>query len=248
MIRIKAYIINLKTSSARKEYMSKLLSNYKFNSLEFIEAVDGRTMDPQERLSLFDVTESYKRYGRYLNGGEIGCTLSHFKCYEAFINSNETAVLILEDDISIMRELSEDDADKVIRFMSSDDEPRILFLSGDYWYWNKQPIARVYAAVGSYAYIINKSAAKLILKNIKRPSNVADDWRVYRALGIKLYATYPYVVDANIVDIPSEIEQDYWGFHRDRMAWRYLFCSFIVGIIKKILVKIGHFESKQRPC
>lgn len=246
MINLKTYIINLKTSIGRKEYMTKLLSNYNFTSVEFVEAVDGRVMDPQQRLSLFDVTESYKRYGRYLNGGEIGCTLSHFKCYETLINSNELAVLILEDDISIMRVLSQYDADMVTKFMSSNEEPRILFLSGDYWYWNKKPIARVFAAVGSYAYIINRAAAKLIIKNINRPSNVADDWRVYRTLGIKLYATYPYVVDANIVDIPSEIDQEYWGFHRNKMTWIYFVRSCIVGIFKKILVKIGHFESKQR--
>ena len=204
MIKIKTYIVNLATSTARKEYMRDLLSEYGFLEQVFIEAVDGRVFSPEERERAFDDKACYRRYGRVINGGEVGCTLSHFKCYNRLAQSDERFVLILEDDVTIMRDLKELDWDKVTEFMSVD-EPRIMFLSGDYWYWDKKPFTRVFSAVGSYAYFINKAAAQRIAI-IKKPSNVADDWDVYKQLGVKLFAVHPYMIDANIADIPSEIQ------------------------------------------
>lgn len=241
---IRTYIVNLVTSTARKKYMQDLLSEYGFLEQEFIEAVDGRVFSPEERERVFDDKACYRRYGRVINGGEVGCTLSHFKCYNRLAQSDERFVLILEDDVTIMRNLKELDWDKVTEFMSVD-EPRIMFLSGDYWYWDKKPFTRVFSAVGSYAYFINKAAAQRIAI-IKKTSNVADDWDVYKQLGVKLFAVHPYMIDANIADIPSEIQQDYWGNHKDKMSLRYVLRALYVGAVKRYLGKKGQFESKVR--
>ena len=101
-MNIETYIVNLKTSTERKEYMKNLLSEYSFLNTNFIEAVDGRIFTEEERDSAFDINESILRYGRQINGGEIGCTLSHYKCYNKLANSKSKYVLILEDDISIV--------------------------------------------------------------------------------------------------------------------------------------------------
>lgn len=244
MEKVVTYIVNLVTSTARKKYMQGLLGAYSFLEQEFIEAVDGRILSAQEREQVFDDKTCYKRYGRYINGGEVGCTLSHFKCYNKLTQSDEKFVLILEDDITIMRDLNTLDWDKVTEFMSVN-EPRIMFLSGDYWYWDKRLFTRVFSAVGSYAYFINRAAVHRILE-IKRPSNVADDWDVYKQLGVKLYAVYPYMVDANIEDMPSEIQQDYWGNHKDKMSLKHILRTLYVGFIKRYLVRKGYFESKKR--
>ena len=241
---INTYIVNLVTSTARKEYMQGLLENYPYINPIFIEAVDGRLFSTREREVFFDDNACQKRYGRLINGGEVGCTLSHFKCYNKLAESNDKFVLILEDDITIMRDLNELDWAGIVEFMSVD-EPRIMFLSGDYWYWDKKSVTRVFSAVGSYAYFINRAAAQRIVK-IKRPSNVADDWDVYKLLGVKLFAIHPYVIDANIADIPSEIQQDYWGNHKDKMSLRYILRTLYVGLVKRYLVRKGNFESKVR--
>lgn len=225
--------------------MEDLLSRYDFLKLEFIAAIDGRIMSQEEISSKFDIDEAYRRYGRRLNGGEIGCTLSHFKCYEKIMDSSESVALILEDDISIMRNLSKLDLSRIDKILSTD-EPCILFLSGDYWYWNKGAITNVFSAVGSYAYFINKPAAYKISQAISRPSNVADDWHAYKRLGIKLRAVYPYAIDANIIDLPSEINQEYWGYHRNKISIKYFISSCIIGLVKKLLICLGHFESKKR--
>lgn len=245
METVKTYIINLATSKVRREYIQKLLSKYDFLEQEFIQAVDGRVFTQEERAKVFDDETCYKRYGHRVKGGEVGCTLSHFKCYNKLVKSNDEFVLILEDDITIIRCLNALDREKVAKFMSVD-EPRIMFLSGDYWYLDKSTFTRVFSAVGSYAYFINRLAAERIVNKYPVPSNLADDWDVYKHLGVKLFAVYPYMVDANIADIPSEIEQEIFGNRKKNMAIKYLVRTLYNGMIKRFLVYKGHFESKIR--
>lgn len=242
---VKTYIINLISSTERLKYMFKLLQSYSQFKIEVVEAVDGRIFSPDERFAKFDDDICFNRYGRHINGGEIGCTLSHFKCYEKLALSEDEYVLILEDDISIIRDLNLLNI-KELEGLMLKNEPMILFLSGDYWHFDKNKYTRVFNAVGSYAYFINKQAALKILSMIKKPSHVADDWDVYKQLGVKLYAVHPYMIDANIADIPSEIQQDYWGNHKNKMKGKYLLRTYYNGFIKKILGRLHLFESKQR--
>lgn len=240
------YIINLKTSTIRHDYMEKILEPYDFLHIEYIDAVDGRIMSKSALGKQFDYKESWKKYGRVLNNGEVGCTLSHRKCYEALICSNEEYALILEDDISIVGNLN------IIKNVMIDQllnypRPRIVFLSGDYWFWNmKNGVAKVFSSVGSYAYLINKTAAKAILE--KRAFTVADDWDYLRTLHVKYYAMYPYVIDANLkMDILStDIQQDSWGIDKTKMGLNYLTKYLIDRVIKFILGLCKHFESKIR--
>lgn len=191
------YIINLKHSVTRREYMEKLLSPYNFLDITFIDAISGRDCSEQELRSMFDYEKSYRILGRKLLSSEVGCALSHRKCYETLLESENEYALILEDDISIIRDLhnlSRYNLDKVLRT----DVPVILFLSGDYYYYYKRSeVVSCYDAIGAYAYVINKSAARIIIRNGK-PFTVADYWDVFKRMGIKLKAVYPYMIDANL--------------------------------------------------
>ena len=244
-MKITTYIINLKTSPARKEYMRHLLSAYPHLNLRFIEAIDGRILTEDELDVCYDRNKSLLRYGRVVNPGEIGCTLSHYRCYREIVEGDDDFVLILEDDISIVGDMSFLLNERMTSFMHSD-KPKILFLSGDYWYWHKKNITGVFSAVGSYAYLINRVAAKRIVNGIKVPFHVADDWNLYKDYGVKLYAVYPYIIDANINGMPSDIQQNHWGHLKSKMSWDNVLKSYCKGAIKKILVCCGHFESKIR--
>ena len=136
-MKIPAYVINLKNSHLRREYMEKLLSAYPFIDVNFIEAVDGRIMSKDSLSEVFDFDSCIKRNGRIINPGEVGCVLSHRKCYHEMIQSNKDYALILEDDITIVGDMNTAINHNTIKFMHSS-EPRILFLSGDYWYWRKK--------------------------------------------------------------------------------------------------------------
>lgn len=246
MVKMKTpvFIINLKTSLPRKEYMKKILSEYNFLDINFVEAIDGRIYSETQQRDVFDMKACLLRNGRLINPGEIGCTLSHRKCYKKLLDSSLQYALILEDDISIIGDLKEVINDELINFIGSK-KPRILFLSGDYWYWNQKHITKVCWAVGSYAYFINRAAAERILR-IEKPFNVADDWDLYKRKGIALHAIHPYVIDANISGFPSDIQQEHWGNMRKSMSLENIIRSTYMGLLKRYLAWIGHFESKFR--
>lgn len=246
---ISTYIINLDKDFKRREYVLELLQPYEFLSLNLIKAVEGKKLPESELNSKFDEALAYKRYGRDLNKGEIGCTLSHFECYKALLASENQYALIVEDDITILKSL--DNLKLLIDYISVE-EPVIIFLSGDFWYTREIKLSEDYClsyvidAVGSYAYLINKSAAELIMtKNIKA-SSAADNWSLYKSQGVTLKAIRPYLVDANIEEFESTINQQYFGEYRRNMPLVFKLRAYSLAIIKKVLVKVGHFVPKIR--
>lgn len=244
---MKTWIINLKKDAERRAHMAQICKKYDLD-YEFVDAVYGKALTDTQIEDQFDRTLSYKRYGRVLNLGEIGCTLSHYKCYQNLLKSNEPYVLILEDDITIVGEMSV--LPQCANLLNSED-PIILFLSGDYWWYRKKNVngvcvTNVFDAVGSYAYLINRAAARLIIKLNTPPSCVADHWSLYRAQGIELKAIFPYVIDANIVSFSSTIKQETFGENRTNMSIKMLIPAYWNAFVKKILLKTGRFVSKIR--
>ena len=245
MRKLRAFVINLKNATVRRRYMEELLSPYSYLDIEFVDAVDGRLLSPAERENLFDDSKCLSLIGRLLNGGEVGCTLSHRKCYQKLLDSNESFAVIFEDDISLMRDfnqLFDYDFNRVLEV----DNPVVLIISGDYWYWGGTDVVSVYDCVGAYAYMINRSAAKLILS--EKPCTVADQWRYQIERGLEIKAIRPYMVDANLkMDIlSSDVAQDDWNIHRNNMSKKVVIRGYWVGLVKRILKILGFFESKIR--
>ena len=246
---ITTYVINLEKERERKMYMENLLKPYTFLNVEFINAVNGNELSEEEISNVFDEDLAYKRYGRKLNRGEIGCTLSHYKCYKKLLDSTNHFALILEDDITIIRDLYY--IKEIYKYMDTS-EPCVLFLSADYWWKvnidksNSFSIRSVFDACGTYAYLINKAAAKFILDKNKKASCVADNWSLYRYQGLKLKAIFPYMIDANIESFESTINQSYFGENRKNMPFVFRLKAYWNALIKKILLKQGKFVSKIR--
>lgn len=243
---LKTYIVNLEKSMVRKQYMQELLSGYKFLEVEFVKAIDGRLLSEDERRSRFDYARCKDLYGRTLNAGEVGCALSHRKAYSELLKSDCQYALILEDDISIIRDLSSLDLAAIDELLTVQ-APRALMLSGDYWYYKKKGIAKLFTASGAYAYIINRAAASRILA-INPPCCVADDWTFYKRNGLKLFAVNPYMIDANMkMDLlSSDVMQDSWTIDRSNMSKKEVLIGGLVGIIKRAFKLCHHFESKVR--
>ena len=243
-MKLKTYIINLEKSTVRRDYMTDLLSPYGFMDVTFIKAVDGRLMTQEERNQRFDYKGCMKRYGREMNAGEVGCLMSHRKAYDTILREHHSYALILEDDVAPVRSLDELDMDAVESLMNTD-IPQVLMLSGDYWYYRRKPIGRLFAAVGAYGYIINAAAAEMIL-SIDKPCNVADDWAYYKRRGLKMYAVCPYMLDANVnmEVLPSDVKQDSWGINRKKMSVFEVITGYLTGAVKKYMKATGHFEYK----
>ena len=246
---MKTFVINLDRAKDRRQHMDNILSPIDILDVEYIRAIDGKELNDEEAGQLFDTELSYKRYGRNLSFAEISCSLSHHKCYKEIVKRNLECALILEDDISIIGDINLlIDIEKLVLTP----EPMVMFLSGDYWYYNRlsfngrYDVVSVFDAIGAYAYVINKAAAQLLLNKNPRPSCVADHWALYRSQGIKMKAIYPYVIDANIEGLESTIEQRKFGEIRANMSVAMVLRAYWLGIRKRLLYLLGGYVSKKR--
>lgn len=246
---MKTFVINLKRAVERKKYMTNLLQHIDVFDYEFIDAVDGRNLLNTDVELFFDTKLSYARYGRELSLAEIACALSHHKCYSEIVNKDLEYALILEDDISIVGDVS---IIKTIGSIIDTKKPLVFLLSGDYWFYNKKVINEtfskntVFDAVGAYAYIINKAAARLLVEKNIQLSCVADHWAFYKSQGLKIQALFPYIIDANIENFESTIEQIKFGEIRNNMAISMKLSSYWLGFRKRILYSMGGYVAKQR--
>ena len=105
MLFSKIYVINLARRKDRRAQVEETLKGVGLPesiSIEFIEAVDGKQLPPEDT---YNVIENFTdpASGRVMTKGEIGCSLSHQKIFEKAygeINDSEN-ILILEDDLVI---------------------------------------------------------------------------------------------------------------------------------------------------
>lgn len=66
-----------------------------------VTAVDARTWTPPFAGYPVDTTSFFSYYGRPLSGGEVGCSLSHMRCYQIAVELGLEWTIILEEDAVI---------------------------------------------------------------------------------------------------------------------------------------------------
>lgn len=239
---MKTYIVNLERSKERKSYMENILRDIPWVDLEFIPAVDGKSMTTTEQSTYFDIKKFKQRYSVSVRPGEIGCTLSHQKCYRKIVEDNEPYALILEDDILKPTNDLRAVINRIAEMMVTE-KPRVILLSGWYWFKNKHDfiggykLTDVFDAFLTHAYVINRAAAKLLVED--RPFITADDWRYIRQKGVHLQAICPHLIDQNwdgnlVTTVNVEIAK------RKSFNWYYHNIGRLAYM--KFLKWIGHFE------
>ena len=147
-----------------------------------------------------DIEKSERHYAKKILPGEIGCTLSHQKCYRKVAKSDSLGyVLILEDDIVLKSNL--DASCRLIEPFLQTENPTVILLSGWYWFTGTKKIdseyklAKVYNAFLTQSYAMNRAAAKILIE--EKPFIRADDWRYIRHKGVEILALLPHVVNQN---------------------------------------------------
>lgn len=100
-----ALVINLNRSNDRLKRISARLNELNVN-FERVEAFDGFTLsdDEYKRLTYPYNHPCRVRFTRELTKGEVGCFISHRKCWQKLVESNENYAVILEDDLYISDE------------------------------------------------------------------------------------------------------------------------------------------------
>lgn len=97
--QIPVFVINLARSTARMKILQDSAAESDVN-LTRVEAIDGRTV-PQDEWVDVDIQEFRRRNGRELLPGEYGCYRSHIRALEAFLESNQSYGIVLEDDVRL---------------------------------------------------------------------------------------------------------------------------------------------------
>lgn len=97
---IDAYVINLEKDAHRKEMLTKNINDLDVNkhiNVNFIKAVEESTFSEHNFTVCNTWFDKFLKTG--ITIGEVGCSLSHNKCWNEFYNSNKECAIILEDDV-----------------------------------------------------------------------------------------------------------------------------------------------------
>ena len=201
-LNLTTFVISLIHAKDRQDLMRQHLSEHGLD-FEFIEAIDGMQFDVPNHPAHHTLLRRLF-FGRDLKGAELGCLLSHKKCYEKIIKENIPLSLIFEDDIALQDSFSSLLSESlkhinqfdILRFII---KPKLL----------KKPhkkiadldqthfIGKTHGVPGgAYAYLITLEGAQKMLSKMDRNHLPVDtlmgqSWKT----GLKSYVVMPGIVD-----------------------------------------------------
>lgn len=102
----KTFVINLDSSPDRLESIKTQCDalNIEF---ERVPAVYGAHLSDDEKNAVFNLEANIQKYHKPLNNGEIGCYLSHIRCFQKILDDGLDYALILEDDSELDASLAD---------------------------------------------------------------------------------------------------------------------------------------------
>lgn len=196
---MKTYVINMEKDTIKKENILSQLRTIPQLDFEIIKACEGKKLSEEELrdLGYYKFQERYREFGTL---PAFGCSVSHFRIYEKIAKEDPVA-LVLEDDVIIANNFI-DKLNSIRDFIASmNDEPTIILLS-PHFYYNKKDVfptenndVKITKVQGGYmasGYIINKAGAQLLEKRLYPIQYIADDWKEFIKMGLKLYGVLPH--------------------------------------------------------
>lgn len=182
-------VISDKNNVNRRQSISKRLNLLGGGVDKFTNAIMATNMPDDE-------VYSYTTDNCYLTKGEVGCILSHKKAYDNFLKTDEKSIFIFEDDAVFTDICTNEILVSIQNFIDGLDYPAVIALQKNGWQ-SKQAkyindtvsICSCHKFYGTYAYCINREAAKNIIK-IQTPIYFEiDAFDLYSWLGImKLFS------------------------------------------------------------
>lgn len=214
----KILTINLPESLERRSAIDKQALALDLE-IEYIDAVDGRKLSVEKQEQLCDLDKIYYYYGAKLNPGEIGCALSHIKCYNEIIEQNLDGALILEDDAVL-----HPDFKKIFtQLLSHTDKsnPDVILMHYHRYYSERDKIAHLFKDFNLYntsdayreglstvGYYVTYNAAQILVNYHSKLKHPCDYWNdIVKNTHINLQIVVPFCIDYR-KDISSTINQD----------------------------------------
>lgn len=232
---MKTYLINLDRSMDRLLVMKERMAAIGVTA-ERVSGIEGSKLD----MTSIDMALPNASYPRILTPGEIGCFLSHRKCWEKLVESGDNWALILEDDCIFHPASS--------RYLTSTNwVPKGCQLIHFYYtkakvYTDKQIDlpdgnrlfrAKFSLPVGAYAYCISKEAAQIALELSKTIHEPVDNF----LFGV--FSPFPRCVDSwrlqgSILEPCEEIQSTIPGRKTKTFSWYQL---HPLRLINKLRIK-----------
>jgi len=217
-MNLKIYLINLKRSTERLEYMRKQLNNQGVE-FEIFEAYDGKVLTNDFLHQNANMTVIKQKQ---MPLGAIGCSFSHLFIYKLISEREDPIILVLEDDMllednfsKIVKKAAEFVSDGEIIFpyfipkpnckLTTDQEIKI-----DHKHSIKS-FVDYHRALATGAYLLTKKTASQLYFGLSPITTFADDWPYFYEKGLvnKFKTIYPLL--ARSADFRSEI-----GYLKDK--------------------------------
>ncbi|MGQ7273784.1 glycosyltransferase family 25 protein [Marinobacter sp. V034] len=96
MSDIPIYLVSMVSDSARREQISQAFPD-SYPGMIMTNAVDGRELPAQAYFQY--ISSAMENHHRILSPAEVGCSLSHLKVLEQFLEGEAERAIILEDDV-----------------------------------------------------------------------------------------------------------------------------------------------------
>lgn len=98
--KIGAYVIHLERAVERRDQIERIRNAVPL-PIKIVPAVDGLQVQEKQFRARYHPKLLTPHYPFNLRAGEIGCFLSHRKCWEMILASSNDGALIFEDDVEI---------------------------------------------------------------------------------------------------------------------------------------------------
>ncbi|RCS24362.1 glycosyl transferase [Phyllobacterium salinisoli] len=175
---IKAFIIHLDRATDRLGQVRELTSQLPV-ATEIIDAVDGRMLDPTEMQRVYRRHLHKPHYPFALSANEIACFLSHRQAWQAIVDRDLAAGLVLEDDVALNEDfpaalataLAYLQPDHFIRlpFRPEREHGPELFKAGNACIIKPAPVG-----LGMVAQLVGREAAKRLLSATEQLDRPVD--------------------------------------------------------------------------
>lgn len=216
----------------RKLLLENLLSKMDFD-FEFLSIDDDKELSCEGLKRNHDRNRARDSFGRDFTRGEIASTLNHLYAYRKFINSGEDCAIILEDDVIFDDNTFTFILSSLFKKSIFNKNAQIILLTkvnsyikaGAVTIDKDHKIVRVVNALGAQAYLINRLAAKKVLKINEKSWILCDDWvRLRRYAKIKIRSVFPPVAKSN-TNFASALVQDRSKATRNQKTLKYIITS-----------------------
>lgn len=195
------YVINLAGSQERLARAEQQLHAQQLD-FERIEAVNGKTLTAEQVSAVYSEADNRRHFYRPLSAGEIGCYLSHRRCWQTLIQSGAEYAVILEDDFTLCGDLA-DSISAIINTNMAIDIVKLCSYQG-----RERPVkystqisGEQHLVVhdkpmsGCCAYVISRQGAKQLLAHSTKISRPVDtDIQYCWETGVDVVSIKPYPV------------------------------------------------------